>query len=46
MHFSCFYHIVVIFITSIYIVLMMSPCVLVGGVVMMMNIRIEWCFDM
>ena len=26
-----------------YMVLMMSPCALVCGVVMAMNIRIEWC---
>ena len=42
--FSDFFHhdnMVVIFITSIYMVLMMSPCALVCGVVM--SIRIEWC---
>ena len=42
MHFQIYYHMVVIFITSIYMVLMMSACVLVCGVVM--RIRIEWCF--
>ena len=39
-HFQINYHMVVIFITLIYMVLMMSPCVC--GVVML--IRIEWCF--
>ena len=42
MHFQIYYHMVVIFITSIYMVLMMSACVLVCGVVM--RTRIEWCF--
>ena len=42
MHFQIHYHMVVIFITSIYMVLMMSVCVLVCGVVMCT--RIEWCF--
>ena len=37
-------HMVVIFITSIYMVLMISPCALVGGVVMVWNISIEWYF--
>ena len=31
MHFQIYYHMVVIFITSIYMVLMMSACVLVCG---------------
>ena len=43
LHFQIYYHMVVIFITSIYMVLMMSACVLVCGVVM--HTRIEWCFD-
>ena len=42
MHFQIYYHMVVIFITSMYMILMMSACVLVCGVVM--HIRIEWCF--
>ena len=35
---------VVIFITSIYMVLMMSPCALICGMVMVKSIIIEWCF--
>ena len=38
MHFHISYHMVAIFITSIYMVLMMSPCVLVCGVVMRIRI--------
>ena len=45
MHFHFFIdHMVVIFIASIYMVLMMSPCALVCGVVMVRSIKIEWSF--